>query len=447
MIVQGLLLTDPAQPPQLGWIRTERPSEADPGRIAEIGYGELPSDLGPPDFGGRDRIICPAFTDAHFHVPQVESVGADGLHLLEWLDRVIFPAEAWWARGGAMASARTAARRLIREGTAGFAGYLTSHAEASRDVAMYFANKTPMRFHLGRSAMDRHAPDDLTAEDRSRVKQSPIPSPLLPVLGVYAKQNRRFISANPRFAVSCSDELLAEIGWAVAERENAGERIIVQTHLAETRPECALIAELFPDAPHYTAVYDQAGLLRPGALLAHGIYLSDDELTLIRERDATIVHCPTANLFLQSGLFDWTRTAHDHGVRVLLGSDIAGGPDVAMPRVGRAMIETAKALKLTRRGADADRIRVPSPVEVWTLITAGNAQIFEQKDHADRFGVLEEGAHADLLVLRVPDAWRDEHLIGRLIYSWSSRLIESRIFNGQFVDPQNIERQTGGRAC
>ncbi len=447
MIVQGLLLTDPAQPPQLGWIRVQGPSEAGPGRIAEIGLGELPSELGPPDFGGRDRIISPAFTDAHFHVPQVESVGADGLHLLEWLDRVIFPAEAWWGRGGAMASARTAARRLIREGTAGFAGYLTSHAEASRDAAMYFANRTPLRFHLGRSAMDRHAPDELTAEDRARAKLSPTPSPLLPKLDVKPRENRRFISANPRFAVACSDELLAEIGWAVKEREDAGERVLVQTHLAETKPECDLIARLFPDAPNYTSVYDRAGLLRPGALLAHGIYLSDEELALIRERDATIVHCPTANLFLQSGLFDWTRSVHDLGVRVLLGSDIAGGPDVAMPRVGRAMIETAKALKLTRSGAAADRIRVPSPAEVWTLITEGNARIFEQAGTPDRFGVLEEGAQADLLVLRVPDAWRDEHLIGRLIYSWSSRLIEARLFNGQFVDPQNIERQTGDRAC
>lgn len=447
MIVQGLLLTDPAQPPQLGWIRVESPSETAPGRIAEIGFGELPRDMGPPDFGGRDRIISPAFTDAHFHVPQVESVGADGLHLLEWLDKVIFPAEAWWGRGGALSSTRTAARRLIREGTAGVAGYLTAHAEGSRDAAMYFANKTPLRFHLGRSAMDRNAPDSLIGEDIARARMSPSPSPLLPDLGIRPKQNRRFVSANPRFAVSCTPELLAEVGWAVAEREKSGDRVLVQTHLAETKPECELIAKLFPDAPHYTAVYDQAGLLRPGALLAHGIHLSDAELELIRDRNATIVHCPTANLFLQSGLFDYTRAALDRGVRVLLGSDIAGGPDVAMPRVGRAMIETAKTLRLTRSDSEAARIHIPSPAEIWQLITRHNATIFERPGHPDRFGVLEENAHADLLVLRVPDTWRDEHLIGRLIYSWSSRLIEARIFNGQFVDPTNIERQTGDRAC
>jgi len=447
MIVQGLLLTSPALPPELGWIRVETPLESAPGRIGEIGFGELPRDMGPPEFGGRDRIISPAFTDAHFHVPQVESVGADGLELLEWLDRVIFPAEAWWGRGGALGSARTAARRLIREGTAGVAGYLTAHAEGSRDAAMYFANKTPLRFHLGRSAMDRNAPEELTGEDIARARLSPTPSPLLPAIGVKPKQNRRFVSANPRFAVSCTPELMAEIGWAVAEREKAGERVLVQTHLAETKPECALIRTLFPDAPHYTAVYDEAGLLREGALLAHGIYLNDEELELIRERNATIVHCPTANLFLQSGLFDWTRAAMDFGVRVLLGSDIAGGPDVAMPRVGRSMIETAKALKLTRSGSDAECIRVPSPAEVWRLITENNAAIFEHPGSDDRFGVLEEGAHADLLVLRVPDAWRDEHLIGRLVYSWSSRLIEARIFNGQFVDPVNVERVAGGPGC
>lgn len=443
MIVQGMLLTDPARMPELGWIRVQGPSEAQPGRILELAYGELPSDLGPPALGGRDRILCPAFTDAHFHVPQIQSVGIDGLHLLEWLDTVIFPAESWWGRGGAISSARTAARRLIREGTCGVAGYLTSHAEGSRDAAMFWARRTPLRFHIGRSAMDRHAPDDLTKEDRERAERRPIPSPLLAPIDVAPRQNRRFISANPRFAVSCSAELLAEIGWAVRDRAASGEEPIIQTHLAETKPECDLIRRLFPDAPHYTGVYDQAGLIRPGTLLAHGIHLSDEELSLIRERDAAIVHCPSANLFLQSGMFDWTRAAHDHGVRVLLGSDIAGGPDIAMPRVARAAIETAKALKLTRTGADAERIRVPTPAEMWSVITEGNASIFR----GDRFGVLEAGAQADLLILRVPDAWRDEHLVGRLIYSWSSRLIESRVFNGLLVDPANFEQAEGSLRC
>jgi len=130
-------------------------------------------------------------------------------------------------------------------------------------------------------------------------------------------------------------------------------------------------------------------------------------------------------------------------VRVLLGSDIAGGPDIAMPRVARAAIETAKALKLTRTGADAERIRVPTPAQMWSVITEGNASIFR----GDRFGVLEAGAQADLLILRVPDAWRDEHLVGRLIYSWSSRLIESRVFNGLLVDPANFEQAEGSLRC
>lgn len=443
MILQGLLLSDAGEKPELGWIRIDGPTERQPGRIAEIGHGELPGEYGPPDFGGRDRVICPAFTDAHFHIPQIESVGADGLELLEWLDRVIFPAEAWWGRGGAVSSARTAARRMIREGTCGGAGYLSSHAEGSRDAMMYWAQRTPLRFHLGRSAMDRHAPDELTREDRERAAQRPIPSPLLASMEVRPGHERRFVSANPRFAVSCSPELLAEIGWAVTEREKNGERMIIQTHLAETRAECDLVRKLFPGAPHYTAVYDEAGLLRRDTLLAHGIYLSDAELELIRERDAVIVHCPTANLFLNSGLFDYTRAAHEFGVRVLLGSDVAGGPDVAMPRVARAMIETAKALQLTRSGAEAARIRVPTPAEVWEMITRINATIFR----GDRFGVLEQGAQADLLVLRVPDGWRDEYLVGRLIYSWSSRLIEARVFNGTAVNPSTFESAVGGRAC
>lgn len=449
MDIHGKLLLDPAGPPELGTLRIA-PADDEagaPARIDDIRFGERPGAAPPPEFGGRDRLIVPAFTDAHFHVPQIDSVGADGLHLLEWLERVIFPAEAWWGRGAALPAARLAARRLLTQGTAGVAAYLTSHAEGSGDALRFFAGRTRMRFHMGRSAMDRNAPDELTREDTERQRQSPTPSPLLPSLGPRAGGRagdapapRQSVSANPRFAVSCTPELMAELAWAVSERDDALEAAgrprstFVQTHLAETRPECALIAELFPDAPHYTGVYDAAGLLGPRTLLAHGIYLSDDELALIAQRNAIIAHCPTANIFLESGLFDLDR-AEAAGVRVALGSDVAGGPDVAMPRVARAMIDTAKVRKLTAPSEAAARsVRVPGPAEVWRLITEGNAALLGWPDA----GRLDTGAQADLLILRVPDAWFDEHLVGRLIYNWSNELIETRIINGRPVDPDRL---------
>lgn len=428
MIVQGKLLTDPAQPPELGWLEIE--SVEGVGRIKGMGFGELPADFSPPTVGGRDRIVCPAFTDAHMHVPQIDSVGIDGLELLAWLNTAIFPAEAWWGHGGAVHHTKTAVRRLLREGTVGIAGYLSSHAEGGGEAIRYLANRTPMRFHVGRSAMDRHAPAELLATDLERPRLSPMPSPVLHLDG---EDHRRRVSANPRFAVSCTPELMAEVAWAVRARDQreGASPTVVQTHLSESLAECALIRELFPEEPHYTAVYDRAGLLGPQTLLAHAIHLSDEERALIAERDAVIVHCPTANTFLQAGLFDLD-AALAAGIRVGLGSDIAGGPDAAMPRVARGMIEVAKVRRLT--AGDPKGVRIPTPAEMWRTITKTNAELLGWHDA----GELRVGAMADVLVLRTPETWHDRHLIGRLLYNWSSSLIEHRIADGAVVDPATI---------
>ena len=106
-VVQGRLIIDPARAPELGWLRVSA------GRIAEVSLGELPRSLAPPAVGGRDRLVSPAFTDAHIHLPQIDSVGCDGMELLDWLAQVIFPAEQWWGRGKALVDAGTAVRRML----------------------------------------------------------------------------------------------------------------------------------------------------------------------------------------------------------------------------------------------------------------------------------------------------------------------------------------------
>jgi guanine deaminase len=417
VIIQGLLLTDPAAPPEPGWIRCEE------GRIAELEHGAPPER---PTVGSPSHVVSPGFIDAHIHLPQIDAAGCDGMELLEWLQKVVFPAESWWGRGGALRDVANALHRMTREGTLGFAGYLTSHAEGSAEALRALAGGLGLprlRFAAGRVAMDRRAPDDLTAEDRHRAALSPSPPPILapPPAGA-----RGEVSANPRFAITCTGELLAEIGWAVRD---ADREILVQTHLCETRPEIELVRELFPEDPHYTGVYDRFGLLTPRTLLAHGVHLTPPEWELIRERGSVVVHCPTANLFLRAGVFDFA-AARDHGVRLALGSDVAGGPDIAMPRVARAMIDSAKARELLTGTPQP----VPTPAEAWRLITRGNAEAIGWDDA----GRLEPGATADLLVLRPPDAWMDEHLIGRMLYGWAHEMIDARVIDGRIVDAARV---------
>lgn len=417
-VVAGRLMLDPGSLPDEGWI------VIDGGRIVEVRIGPLPNALMSDAIGGPDRLICPAFTDAHFHFPQIDSIGCDGLELLEWLDRVIFPAEGWWGRAGGATLTRTAARRLCRAGTAGVAGYFSSHGLASHESFALLMNATRLRFIVGRAAMDRNAPDDLVREDRERSKLTPPPSPRL---ACPEGNPRHRTSFTPRFAISCTDELLAEIGWHVKDEPQT----YIQTHLAESLSECRAIAQLFPSDPHYTGVYDRFGLLHDRTILAHCIHLNENEWKLIAERGAIVAHCPAANIFLLSGLFDLD-AARRFGVRLALGSDVAAGSDVDMPRVARGMIETAKVRRLTAR--NPMDVSIPSPIEAWRMITGGNASLLGWHDA----GRIEAGCMADLLVLRPPATWIDEHLIGRLIYNWSSRLIEARVFDGRFVDPDRV---------
>ncbi|MGP1273709.1 MAG: amidohydrolase family protein [Phycisphaerales bacterium] len=417
MLIQGRLLLDPASRPAPGWLRVEK------GAISELGEGALPA-TARPDAGGPNAIITPAFIDAHLHIPQFGAEGCDGLPLLEWLKRVVFPAEAWFGSGAAREVTRRALRSLLTEGTLGFAGYLTSHAEASRE-AMTVIERAGVRAVVGRVQMDRGAPASLTSEDRERAAMSPTPTPWLSPSN--ERGSRVAASLNPRFAIACSEELLAECGWHAKERPD----LFVQTHLAESRAELEAVRELFPEDAAYTEVYDRFGLLGPRTLLAHGVHLSATEWDLIRQRDAVVVHCPTANTFLGSGLFDLT-AARAHGVRVALGSDVAGGPDHAIPRVARAMIEVAKARSFT--ASNPADVFIPTPAEAWRQMTRGNALALGWQDA----GELRVGSAADLLILRVPDDWHDEHLLGRILYRWSSDLITDRVLGGVRVDPTTI---------
>ncbi len=420
MLIAGHLLLDPSRPPSPGWLRL------DSDRIAEVHEGDAPRGAR-PDFGaGPGAIIAPAFIDAHTHPPQFGAVGLDGMPLLEWLDRAVYPAERWWGAGAWPALCRDAIARLVREGTFGVGAWLTSHAESSR-AALDLLAQSGLRCIAGRVAMDRAAPDDLTAEDRWRAAQRPTPSVVTETSAPAAPGGAGRIepSANPRFAIACSEELLAEVGWLRREREAGGRPLWVQTHLAESRAECERVRELFPRDASYTAVYDRLGLLGERTLLAHCCHLGADEWRTIAERRSVVVHCPTANLFLSSGAFDLD-SAREHGVRLALGSDLGAGPDLAMPRVARAMIETAKTRAMALGLA---RVRVPSPAEAWRAISEGNADALAWPDA----GRLASGCAADLLVLRVPETWLDGHLVGRMLYEWSPDLIESRILAGRAV--------------
>ena len=192
-----------------------------------------------------------------------------------------------------------------------------------------------------------------------------------------------------------------------------------QTHLSEDVNELAEVARLFPDAVDYTDVYDRAGL-RPGAILAHAVHLSDREIGRLAESGAAIAHCPASNLFLASGAMPLGRYLQA-GLIVGLGSDVAAGPDVSLFGVMRAGAYTQNGLHSLGMAAHP----AMPPSEWLRLADAGRCAGLGIED---RIGSVEASKEADLIVVdpatTLPlgdDGNPDQHdgpdeILSRLIY-------------------------------
>jgi guanine deaminase len=162
--------------------------------------------------------------------------------------------------------------------------------------------------------------------------------------------------------------------------------ITMQTHLAESKLEIETVKRLYPDARDYTAVYEKFGLLGPTSLFAHGIHLSDSECRRLHDSGSKIVHCPTSNTFLGSGLFSLAHLQKpERPVPVGLATDIGGGTSYSMLST---MAEAYKVAMLQGSKLTA--------VELFCMSTRGNAALLGL---ADEIGSLDQGCFADIIVL------------------------------------------------
>jgi guanine deaminase len=332
------------------------------------------------------------------------------MRLLDWLDRVILPLEMSW-RDPQLAAERAhrALSRCLRHGTTAVCAYATVHHEATAE-ALRVASEIGIRGVIGQTLMDREAPAELLSPADRQIEQTER------LLERFPPSGRVAAAVTPRYAVACSPRLM-RMAAELARSHNA----IVQTHLAETLPECTRVRELFAGRS-YVDAYDEAGLLGPRSIFGHGIYLSPAEVARLVETGSVIAHCPLANSFLASGMMPRARWLAS-GVNLTLGSDIGAGYEVSMPRVARGMIETA-----TARG-DVP----PTAAQAWHAITAGNADMLGWHDA----GRIEAGASADILVIRPDINWQSTPVdpLARTLFGWDDRWLEKVILRGQMTYP------------
>ncbi|KUF11200.1 guanine deaminase [Pseudoponticoccus marisrubri] len=346
------------------------------GHIAAIGPAETLKAAHPQadrvDHG--TALIVPGLIDAHAHYPQTRIIASWGKRLIDWLNSYTFPEEMRFGDPAYAAEVASAyLDLLLANGTTSVCSYCTIHP-ASVDALFDAAAARNMRVFAGKTCMDRNAPDGLRDTVQSAHDDS------LALLERWHGRGRAGYVITPRFSPTSTPEQLEALGalWA------AHPDCLMQTHLSEQTDEIAWVRDLFPEARDYLDTYEQHGLLGARGLYGHAIHLEPRERDWLRETGAALVHCPTSNTFIGSGLFDMDGLMAE-GQRVALATDTGGGSSFSMLRTMAAAYEIGQL-----------RGRALHAAELLWLGTQGSARALHA---ADRIGNLAPGLEADFTVL------------------------------------------------
>ncbi|MFZ5962916.1 guanine deaminase [Thalassococcus sp. BH17M4-6] len=346
------------------------------GIIAEVGHGPDLRAAHPQarvvDCG--NALLSAGFVDAHAHYPQTAMIASWGKRLIDWLNSYTFPEEMRFADPDY--AARIAARYfdlVTAHGTTTVCSFATIHP-ASVDAFFAEAQARGLRMLTGKTCMDRNAPDGLrdtaqSAHDDSRA-----------LLGRWHGVDRLSYVITPRFSPTSTPEQLEALGALWAEHPDC----LMQTHLSEQTDEIDWVKSLYPGARDYLDTYESHGLLGARGLYGHAIHLEPREKDRLAEVGAALVHCPTSNTFIGSGLFDMAGLMAA-GQRVGLATDTGGGSSFSMLRTMAAAYEIGQL-----RGTALH------PAQLWWLATQGSARALHL---GDRIGNLAPGMEADIIAV------------------------------------------------
>lgn len=321
-----------------------------------------------------DNLILPGFIDAHVHYPQTAIIASWGKRLIDWLNTYTFPEEERFADPDYAADIADTYLDLVTAcGTTTVASYATIH-KPSVDAFFTAAQARGMRALAGKTCMDRNAPHGLRDTAQSAYDDS------LALLQKWHGQDRLGYIITPRFSPTSTPDQLSALGALWAEHPDC----LMQTHLSEQPDEIAWVKSLYPNARDYLDTYEAHGLLGPKAVFGHAIHLEPREIARLREVGAGLVHCPTSNTFIGSGLFDME---HARDIPVGLATDTGGGSSFSMLRTMAAAYEVSQLRGTALHPADL----------LWRA-TGGSAKALHLQD---KVGRIAPGFEADLCVLNL----------------------------------------------
>jgi guanine deaminase len=389
------------------------------GKIIKYGRFKERTESNVVDFG--DKVITPGLIDTHVHLPQYDVVAMDGYERSEWLDNYIFPAEK---RFESTEVAREASARFFTDlkanGTTTACVYGTVHKD-STDVAFEEARRSSLRIFMGKVMMDQNSPEFLQEKTADSLETSE------ELCKKWHRKERGKLNYvfTPRFAPMCSLDLMKQVP-KLAMKYDA----YIQTHLSEYRGELRVVKALFPNYQNYTHVYESANLLTRKTIMAHCIYLDDDELSMLRKYSTKVVHCPSSNFFLKSGIFNVARIT-DAGLDVGLGSDVGGGPNLSMLR---EMCNACYMSKVNYILSEGKSNSIDSTFAFY-LATMGGAKVLGLEHVVGNFSI---GKEADFIVvdadkidpLKNSRGRKGKEMLSQLVHRGDDRVVSATYVQG-----------------
>ncbi|SDY37814.1 guanine deaminase [Collimonas sp. OK242] len=333
---------------------------------------ELKTELNIQDY--RGKIIMPGFIDTHLHYPQTDMIASPAPGLLPWLEKYTFPTERKFDDPAHASDVATFfIDELLRCGTTTAMVYCTVNP-TSVDAFFHASEARNLRMVTGKVLMDRNCPDFLQDSAEGGIRDTE------ELLKKWHKRGRQLYAITPRFAPTSSNAQLQLAG----ELAQAYPDVYLQTHAAENIDEIAWVKSLFPDSRSYMDVYDKYGMLRPRSMYGHCVWLDNHDRQRMAETQSAIAICPTSNLFLGSGLFDF-KGADAAGMPLSLATDVGGGTSFSMLQT---MNEAYKVARMATTYLPALRM--------FYLATLGGARSMQLEGTIGNFVA---GAEADFIVL------------------------------------------------
>jgi 5-methylthioadenosine/S-adenosylhomocysteine deaminase len=380
------------------------------GRVAEIG-GEI-DDTVNEVIEAKGCAVVPGFVQTHIHLCQTLFRGAaDDLALIDWLKKRVWPMEAAHTPESIRASARLGITELIKAGTT---CALTMETVRHTEEVLRVVEKTGFRATVGKCMMDKgdDVPDELHEQTRASIDES------VALIEKWHGQadGRIHCCFAPRFAISCTRELLSEVSRLAKKLE-----VIVHTHASENRNECEIVER---DTGERNVDYlNSLGIVGPHVVLAHCIHLDNAEMETLARTRTNVAHCPSSNLKLGSGIARVTEMLA-RGIPVSLGADGAACNN----RLDMfSEMRTAALLQKALHGPE-----VLPAARALRMATIDGARAMGL---ADQTGSLEVGKRADVIVIELnrPHSTPVKDVVSALVYSAQASDVRTTIIDGQIL--------------